>query len=155
MCSVGDRTIVVETNVSPTAAFAFVADPVNETKWNPSAVRAERLSQLPIGVGSTFKIVGEMVGRQMTVDVAVTEFDPPHRTSTHSTSGRMRFETTYIVEPARSGASVTMSVGIALDGLLQVVAPLIRAGFGRRLAGLVPRLKAAIEDSPAAGANDG
>ena len=143
--------IVIETNVDPAAAFAFVADPVNEPKWNPRATRAEKSSPPPVGVGSTFTIIGKMVGREMKVDVVVTELDPPRLFSTRASSGPMRFDTTYVVEPTGSGASITMSVAVAVEGPLRLATPLIREGFGRRLSGLAPRLKAAIEAYPTAG----
>jgi hypothetical protein len=145
---VSQRKIVIETTVDPAVAFAFVADPVNETKWNPSALRAEKLSPPPVAVGSTFTIVGKMMGREMTVDVVVTKLDHPRSISTRASSGPMRFETTYLVEPTGSGASITMSVAVAVEGPLRLVAPVIRAGFGRRLSRLTPRLRAAIEACP-------
>jgi hypothetical protein len=148
-------TIQIETTVGPPAAFEFVADPVNEIKWNPSAIRAERLSQEPVGVDSAFKIVGKMMGREMTVEVVVTEHDPPRRTGTRASSGPMRFDTTYLVEPSGFGASVSMTVAVVVHGPLQLAAPLIRGGFGRRLRGLAPRLKTAIEAYPATGATNG
>ena len=152
---VRQSTIVIETAVDPAVAFVFVADPVNETRWNPSALRAAQLSAPPVGMGSTFTIVGTMMGREMTVDVAVTELDPPRRTSTRASSGPMRFDTTYLVEPDGSGASITMSVAVTIQGPLRLAAPLIRVGFGRRLARLSPQLKAAIEAHSAAGATGG
>ena len=137
--------IVIETLVEPAVAFAFVANPANETKWNPSAIRAEPLSPFPVRVGSNFTLVGKMMGREMSVDVTVTEFDPPERVASCSSSGPMRFDTTYLVESTGAGTSVTMSVAVSVKGPLRLAAPLIRWGFSRRVLRLKPRLKAAIE----------
>lgn len=146
---------MIETLVEPAVAFAFVANPANETKWHPSAIRAEPLSSSPVGVGSTFTLVGKMLGREMSVDVTVTDLDPPERVTSRSSSGPMRFDTTYIVESAGAGTSVTMSVAVAVKGPLRLAAPLIRWGFSRRVSRLRPRLKAAIEEYAATGGTTG
>lgn len=126
-------------------AFDFVADPVHETEWNPSAIRVDRLSGGPVAVGSEFTIVGRMVRREMTIQVEVVEFDPPHRTRTRASGGPMIFHTTYVVEGNGSGSVVRMTVDVVPGGVLRPLAPLIQAGFRRRLKRLAPRLQAAIE----------
>jgi len=145
---VSESTIAIETAVPPSAAFEFVADPRNEVRWNPNAQRVEQLSDLPLGVGSAFRVIGRMMGRDLAVDVHVVELDPPRRTRTRAASGPVGFETTYVVEPCRSGASVTMSVRVTAQGPLRLAGPLLQAGFRRRTARLAGRLKAAIEASP-------
>lgn len=126
-------------------AFDFVADPVHETEWNPSAIRVDRLSAGPVAVGSAFTVVGRMVGREMTVQVEVVELDPPHRTRTRATGGPMIFHTTYVVEGSGSGSVVRMTVDVVPGGVLRPLSPLIQIGFHRRLKRLAPRLQAAIE----------
>ena len=155
MSAVNPSTIVIQTALDPAVAFEFVADPVNETEWNPGAMRVERLSPAPVTAGSTFRVVGKTMGRDMTVDVAVMEVDAPRRTRTRAASGPMRFDTTYLVERTGSGASVTMSVAVSVEGPLRLAGPLIRAVFDHRLNRLAPRLKAAMEAHPATGATGG
>ena len=138
-------TIAIEAAVPPSVAFNFVADPRNETKWNPSALRVEQLSDSPVRVGSAFRVFGKMMGREVAVEVQVVELDAPRRTRTSASSGPMHFDTTYIVEPCPSGASVTMSVRVTAQGPLRLIGGLLQAGFTRRTAPLAARLKAAIE----------
>ena len=141
--------IAIETAVPPSVAFDFVADPRNEARWNPNALRVEQLSDLPLGVGSAFRVFGRMLGREVAVDVHVVELDPPGRTQTRASSGPVRFETTYVIGPCESGASVTMSVRVTAKGPLRLVAPVLQAGFRRRTAPLAGRLKVAIDAFPA------
>ncbi len=150
MSAVSESVIVIETPVDPAVAFEFIADPMNEPAWNPGAVHVERLSPAPVAVGSAFKVVGKMMGREMTVDMVVAERDAPRRTCTRASSGPMGFFTTYLVERTSGGSSVTMSVAVSVGGPLRLASPVIRAAFSRRLASLAPRLKAAIEAHAAA-----
>jgi len=137
--------IAIETAVPPWVAFDFVADPRNEVRWNPRALRVEQLSDLPLGVGSAFRVFGRMMGREVAVEVHIIGLEPYRRTKTRASSGPMLFETTYLVEPYGPGASVTMSVRVTAQGPLRLVAPLLQAAFRRLTAPLASRLKAAIE----------
>jgi carbon monoxide dehydrogenase subunit G len=132
-------TIAIETAVPPSVAFDFVADPRNEISWNPSAQRIELLSDLPVGTGSAFRVFGRMMGREVVVELQIVELDPPRRTRTRASSGPMRFDTTYVVEPSGSGASVAMAVQVTANGPLRLLRPLLQAGFNRRAAPLGAR----------------
>ncbi len=135
----------ISVTASAEMAFDFVVDPTNERDWNPGVVRAAQTSPGPIGVGSTFEVVGKMMGREMVVSLKVTEFDPPRWLVTLATSGPMTFHTTYEVVPDAAGTTVTMSVEAVPSGPLRILKPLIAAGFARRQRRLMPGLKVAID----------
>ena len=141
----------IAVTASAELAFDFVADPTNEKEWNPGVVRAARTSPGPIGVGSTFEMVGRMMGREMVVGLKVTHFDRPRRITTLATSGPMTFHTTYEVVPDAVGATVTMLVEVVPSGPLRILQPLIAAGFARRQRRLMPGLKAVIDARSANG----
>ena len=147
--------IAIETAAPPSLAFDFVADPRNEVKWNPRALRVEQLSDQPLSVDSAFRVFGRMMAREVAVDVHIVELDPPGRTQTRASSGPVRFETTYVIKPCGSGASVTMSVRVTAQGPLRLVAPVLQAAFRRRTAPMAARLKMAIDDFPAAESEGG
>ena len=141
----------IAVTASAEVAFDFVADPTHEKGWNPGVVRAARTSPDLIGVGSTFEMVGRMIGREMVVSLKVTHFDQPHRITTLATSGPMTFHTTYEVVPDAAGTTVTMWVEAVPSGPLRILKPLIAAGFARRQRRLMPRLKAVIDARSANG----
>ena len=141
----------IAVTASAEVAFDFVADQTNEKDWNPAVVRAAQTSPGPIGVGSTFELVGKMMGREMVVGLKVTHYDQPRRITTLATSGPMTFHTTYEVVPDATGATVTMSVETVPSGPLRVLKPLIAAGFVRRQRRLMPGLKAVIDARSAKG----
>ena len=141
----------IAVTASAEVAFDFVADQTNEKDWNPAVVRSAQTSPGPIGVGSTFELVGKMMGREMVVGLKVTYYDQPRRITTLATSGPMTFHTTYEVVPDATGATVTMSVETVPSGPLRVLKPLIAAGFVRRQRRLMPGLKAVIDARSAKG----
>ena len=63
----------------PEAVFAFVADLANLPRWQSGIVSAERTSPDPVGVGSTARVVRDMAGQSLTVDLTITDFEPGRR----------------------------------------------------------------------------
>ena len=45
--------------------FAFVSNPNNMSQWNSAVVSLHQATPGAVGVGSTFKTVGEMIGRRI------------------------------------------------------------------------------------------
>ncbi len=88
---------------SPEAVFAFLADPANLPRWQAGILSAERTSPDPLGVGSTARVVRELAGQRLTVDLALTQFEPGRRLT---------------LESALSGIGVEASLDLApRDGM--------------------------------------
>jgi uncharacterized protein YndB with AHSA1/START domain len=56
--------------------FAFLADPANLPSWQTGIVSAERTSPDPLGVGSSARVVRELGGQRLAVDLTVTAYEP-------------------------------------------------------------------------------
>ena len=63
----------------PEEVFAFVADLANLPRWQSGITSAERTSPDPVGVGSTARVVRDMAGQSLTVDLTITDFEPGRR----------------------------------------------------------------------------
>ena len=63
MLTMRQPQIVVDAAVKPAGAFRFVADPVNEQRWNPGARHVRLLSPSPGQVGSRYEVEGRMLRR--------------------------------------------------------------------------------------------
>lgn len=150
MCGCGEQRSGSRPRDAVTA-FAFVADPRNEPRWNPAAIGVEDLAPVPITSGTRCVVVGRTMSREMRVSLEIVEHKPPRHIRTLGSSGPMRFDTTFEIEPAGVAASVTMSVAVTAVGAARIVAPVLRAGFSRRLAKLASRLERAIEAGASAG----
>jgi uncharacterized protein YndB with AHSA1/START domain len=143
--AMSNASITVDSTAGVESVFQFVADPTNETRWNPDARRSELVTAGPIAPGSQARTVGSMGGRQMVVEVTVEDVDPPRLTTTSATAGPMRFHTTYVVSPTDGGSRVTMTVELSAAGPVRLALPFVRVAFGRRLRRLQPALKAALD----------
>ncbi|HET6379721.1 MAG TPA: SRPBCC family protein [candidate division Zixibacteria bacterium] len=60
----------------PDELFAFLADPANLPEWQSGIVSAERTSPDPVGVGSTARVVRDVLGRHVAADLTITDYQP-------------------------------------------------------------------------------
>ena len=67
--------------------FDYVSNFANIPKWANSVESAELTSNGPLGVGSTYKTVGRLLGLKIEGAVEITRWDPPNLFSYKSVSG--------------------------------------------------------------------
>jgi uncharacterized protein YndB with AHSA1/START domain len=63
----------------PATVFAYLADLDNLAEWQMGVVSAEQTSAGEMRVGSTARVVRELMGQRIEAPLTVTEYDPPHR----------------------------------------------------------------------------
>ncbi len=130
----------------PEAVFAFVADLANLPRWQSGIVSAERTSPDPVGVGSTARVVRDMAGQSLTVDLTITDFEPGRRLALASAASGVSVTATLEMEP-NDDATVVRS-GIEIKAGSVFMAPLegvIANAAGGELASGLERLRDAVE----------
>jgi uncharacterized protein YndB with AHSA1/START domain len=142
----------VETSLAigapPEAVSAFVADLDNLPTWQPGVLSATQTTPGPIGVGTTARVLRELMGQRLTVDVKVTAFDPGRRLALESTASGLSVSAAMELEPAADGTTVRMSTEIHSQSLF--LAPLegMAAGIAEQeMTNGLQRLKAALEET--------
>jgi uncharacterized protein YndB with AHSA1/START domain len=130
----------------PEAVFAFVADLANLPRWQSGIVSAQRTSPDPIGIGSTARVVRDMAGQSLTVDLTITNFEPGRRLALASQASGVSVTATLEMEP-NDDATVVRS-GIEIKAGSVFMAPLegvIANAAGGELASGLERLRDAVE----------
>jgi uncharacterized protein YndB with AHSA1/START domain len=125
--------------------FAFVTEPGNLARWQPSLmdVRPERRGPLRPGVEVTE--VRRFLGRVMETTWVCTEHRPSRRAVIQSDEGPVPFRGTFELEPAGPGTRFTWT--LEAGGLAARVANAFAAGIARQeLAANTLRLKQLLED---------
>ena len=113
-------------DAAPDEVFAFVADVANLPRWQPGILSATRTSPDPVGVGSTARVVRDLAGQSMTVDLAITEFEPGRRLALSSAASGVSVTATLEMEPAGEGTVARSGIEIqassffmsALEGVI-------------------------------------
>lgn len=141
--------ISIEVSVSidraPEEVFAFVFDPANTAQWQEGVVLAEFTSEGPLDLGSTWRNVSKVMGREIDNQFEVTVYDPPHQLCYKSTSGPFQIEACGTFEPQNGGTLMTFNGKAEVGGFFKLAEGIVRKRMENQFEGNINRLKALLE----------
>ncbi len=127
--------------------WAFMADMANMTAWT-NMVRMDLDGDLAEGTTGSFDL--PMLGRRRTFPFVITAYQPGHRWAIQITS-RLGVEFDYTLESVADGTRIDQLIDAQPTGLLRPLAPLLARMMREEEQSELRRLKAALENGPAAG----
>ena len=131
--------------VPPARAFDHLADFTTTEAWDPSIVRAERLDDGPLQVGSRFR-VGLKVGL-VTVPLVyeITRYVRPHHLVLTTRGLTHRGEDDISINATEEGAEVVWNARFSLRGPGRLLDPVLGVGFRRTATAAVAGLQRSLE----------
>ncbi len=110
-------------NRSQQDVFDFLSDPANLSKWNSNFASAEWISSDGPGIGSTYRVLAKMSGKENEGLFEITQWRPPHRYGYKSIS-RLPFpiesiESVVTLDPTENGTQLTFESQFGLAGVLK------------------------------------
>jgi len=103
----------------PEVVFDTMTDPEQFRHWMNNFVRAEVLTEGPIGVGSRIAETRKIGGREATEVFEITHYDPPHASSMHvDSSMKSVYDFDFRFEPEGDGTHMIMDARIEGSGCL-------------------------------------
>lgn len=125
----------IRTPMSPTEAFAYMADLRNFEEWDPGVQRARQVDGDGAGPNSAFDVtVDAPAGRGLTLRYETTEYDAPSRVVVRAQSKLFTSLDRIDVEPdaeSGDGSLVTYDAELKLNGPLKVFDVALRPVFDR------------------------
>lgn len=115
--------------------FDMVADERNEPRYNPRIVRAEKVSEGPVGAGSRFVAEPKGMGAKGEMTLQIVGYDRPHRLRNVVRSSYMRVDGTLNFDEIEGGTRLRWDWDMALVGRMRVLSPiltLVGPGWERR-----------------------
>ena len=106
--------------------LAFITDISSFAKWSEKTVEAIQTSDGPLGVGNTCRIVTRAMGRTITHEFEVTDYQPGKRYSVQSTSGPFPMSLTYTVEQVSDSTRLHTVSQADLPGMLGLASNVMR-----------------------------
>jgi uncharacterized membrane protein len=125
--------------------FAFAANIENNAQWQSGVLEAQVTSEGPIGVGTTYRYVTQLLGRRIEADGEVTEYEPNRTYSFESTSGPFPIEGGLTCEAAEDGTKVTLAVEADIGGFFKMAEPLVARTIKKQFEADVGKLKDLLE----------
>ena len=111
----------ININRSVEDVMEFLTKPENLPVWTENVVEATQTSQGPVGLGTTCRIVSEVMQRRMSHDFAVTEFLPGKKYAVSSVNGPFPMSLTYAIEPFDGGSQLHSVTEFNFPGLTAFV----------------------------------
>ncbi len=105
--------------------FDMVADERNEPRYNPRIVRAEKISDGDVGLGSRFLAEPRGMGARGVMTVELVEYDRPARLATSIRSSYMDVDGTLTFERVDGGTRLRWSWDMRLRGAMRLAAPVL------------------------------
>src|SRR5512143_291695 len=90
--------------------FAFLSDFENNPKWQSTSVEARKISEGPVGAGTTYQAVTTILGRRINSEQEITQYEPNRLVARKSTAGPFPFEVEVKFERAEGGTRVTAAI---------------------------------------------
>lgn len=137
-----NRTATVRIERPIEEVFDYFTDVSNDREWNPFAKKAEKTSEGPLGVGTTFFVVRKMSGP---IDIEYTEYERPTRWTLRGTGRPASF--TYVADfaPTDGGTQLTSTMAMEPKGVFKLLTPVMRSQLGKQLDLVHQALKRRLE----------
>jgi uncharacterized membrane protein len=126
--------------------FGFLTNLENDLKWRSEWVEARNTSEGSLGVGATFLLVGEFLGRKMPTEYKVIEYQPNQSAAWKTVSGPIPMTFWRIFERAEDGTRLTIRYEAELRGFFKLVMPLLAGSVKRQHEGDLRKVKELLEN---------
>ncbi len=125
--------------------FAALADLENDIKWRSEWVETKNMSGCSLGVGATFRLTGEFLGRRMPIVYEVIEYEPNQSAAWKTVSGPvpMKFQRTF--ERVDGSTRFTIKYEAEVRGLFKLAWPLFAGTVKRMHEGDLRKVKELME----------
>ena len=124
--------------------FAFLSDLENIPKWNYAIVETRKISEGPVGVGTTYHQVRSVPSRSEE-RLEITTYDPPRQLEIRGQLGPFRSRLFYALDTIPEGTRVTNTVEVELRGPGRLLGRLAEPRVREAVAANLRKLKELLE----------
>jgi uncharacterized protein YndB with AHSA1/START domain len=131
--------------------FDYVADQTNEPTYNPSMVRAEKVTEGPIGKGTRFRSMVRSAGRNADMLIEFTGYDRPRLLASTTTMEQADIDYTLAFEADAAGTRMRWSGDVRPKGAFRLLSPWITRLGRRQEQRIWQSMKSHLEAAPPGG----
>jgi len=134
-----------ELSAPPEEVFPYLFDEDKVPRWTTGLEGYERLDRGPLARGARFRQALDVSGQRFTVELEVTEYDPPRRAESRFEVRGIDVTSTYALTPGGSGTKLTQSVEASGGGIKgRLLLPVLRPHLERKLEADLAALRALL-----------
>lgn len=128
----------------PDVVFGFLADLENIPRWNYAIVETRKISDGPVGVGTSYRQVRSLPAPSEEI-LEIAEFEPNRRLAIRGGLGPLAGTLTYDLQPVDDGTLLTNTADLEASGILKLAAPVAGARVRQAVAENLQKLKQLLE----------
>ena len=125
--------------------FAYTTNFENQPDWQSRLLEAEKTSEGPIGVGTTWRLVAKFLGQRVETTTVITEYELNRTYAGKSTSGPVPVEARQSYEPIPGGTRITFTAEAQPGSFFKLAEPLVMSLLKRQGEADAATLKALME----------
>jgi carbon monoxide dehydrogenase subunit G len=115
----------------PETVFAYLADLANLPEWQAGVTSAEMTSSGEVGVGSTARVVRQLMGQSIDAPLTITAHEPPHRLAIGGeVSGVTASAELDLATVDGSATELRFAMEIRGSGMMRFMEPMIAGAAG-------------------------
>jgi uncharacterized protein YndB with AHSA1/START domain len=138
-----DESIEIKRPVNE--VFAFTTEARSWSKWQSFIPEAAQTSQGPMDVGTTFKGVSHMMGRNMKWTAITTRYELNKKWAKNITCGNLAIEEQIACSPVEGGTNLTIVYNMKAGGFLKLLSILLARSMRRETKKSLGNLKNLLE----------
>ncbi len=139
------NTITIER--SPHDVFEFVSDLENIPKWNYAIAETRKVSEGPVGVGTTYR-QARSLPRRSEETLQVTQFEPDRRFAVNGGLGPFEGTLAYEFEDLGGFTRLTNEADLDAQGIMKLAAPIASGRVRSAVAANLETLRRLLEREP-------
>jgi hypothetical protein len=123
-------------------AFDFIADAMNETKWNPELKSIEKVTPGPVGLGTTFRGEYAAIGK---LDFSIIEYRKPSVVNFKGGNRKLDLFADFSFRDATGGCEMEVTIGIEPKGFMKIIGPMLQGQMEKGMRVREEALRKALE----------
>ena len=128
-----------------TEVFTYATDVEKMSVWSSEVERAWKISEGPLGKGSTWGSEVKILGRKIENTIEVTEYEPNSKWSLKPTSGPVSGDAEFHFESVTGGTKVSVSLEADTGGFFKLGEPIVNRMLQRQYETNLATLKDLLE----------
>jgi len=126
----------------PEELFAYLSDLANLPEWQSGIVSAEITSGDELGVGTTARVVRDLMGQRIEAPMTVTAYEPPSRLAIRSEVSGVKATAELDLAPA-DGAATDLVFAMEIRGsfITSFMEPMIAGAAGGEIDASIARIQ--------------
>ncbi len=125
--------------------FTFIKDMNNHATWQTGVLESKITSEGEVQVGSTYKYITQMMGRQISTTGEIITCDPNERFMYRSTSGPFQIAGGYTFEIMGDSTMVTQRIVADIEGFFRLAESIVVRSVQRNIQNNLMTLKETLE----------